>query len=114
MKDCTTSFLPSPRDGGGWVGRGSLLTRQTDTGVTVTLVPTIEELDVTWLARLLSLDGVSDVGVSSVGQGQVANCFRLTVTHDGGTSSVIAKVPSHDEVSRSTAALQRLYLREVS
>jgi hypothetical protein len=80
----------------------------------MTLVPTIDELDVTWLAQLLSLEGASEVAVESVGHGQVANCFRLTVTHDGGMSSVIAKVPSLDEVSRSTAALQRLYLREVS
>jgi len=80
----------------------------------MTLVPTIDELDVTWLAHLLSLEGASDVSVESVGQGQVANCYRLTVTHDGGLSRVVAKVPSLDEVSRSTAALQRLYLREVS
>lgn len=80
----------------------------------MTLVPTIDELDGAWLARHFSLDGASDVTVESVGQGQVANCFRLTVTHDAGTCSVIAKVPSLDEVSRSTAALQRLYLREVS
>jgi aminoglycoside/choline kinase family phosphotransferase len=80
----------------------------------MTLVPSIDELDVTWLSGLLSLEGACDVAVSSVGQGQVANCYRLTITHDAGTTSVIAKVPSRDEVSRSTAALQRLYLREVS
>jgi aminoglycoside/choline kinase family phosphotransferase len=80
----------------------------------MTLVPSIDELDVTWLSSLLSLEGGSDVAVVSVGQGQVANCYRLSITHDAGTTSVIAKVPSLDEVSRSTAALQRLYLREVS
>ena len=52
--------------------------------------------------------------MTSVGKGQVANCYRLSVDHDAGTTSVIAKVPSNDAVSRSTAALQHLYQREVS
>lgn len=80
----------------------------------MTLVPSIDNLDVTWLSRHLNLDGATDVAVSSVGQGQVANCYRLAIRHAAGVSSVIAKVPSEDEVSRSTAALQHLYRREVS
>jgi hypothetical protein len=77
-------------------------------------VPSIDELDVTWLSRQLGLDGATSVDVHSVGQGQVANCYRLTLRHAAGTMSVIAKVPSGNEVSRSTAALQHLYEREVS
>jgi hypothetical protein len=80
----------------------------------MTWVPSIDELDVTWLSRYLDLDGATDVVVTSVGQGQVANCYRLAVHHAAGISSVIAKVPAQDEVSRSTAALQHLYRREVS
>src|ERR1700689_1848870 len=87
---------------------------QTERGVAMTAVPSIDELDVTWLSRHFSLEGASEVTVTPVGQGQVANCYRVSVTHDAGRTSVIAKVPSNDEVSRSTAALQRLYLREVS
>jgi aminoglycoside/choline kinase family phosphotransferase len=83
-------------------------------GFRMTVVPSIDELDVTWLSRHLGLHGATNLAVTSVGQGQVANCFRLTIQHDAGTSSVIAKVPSHDAVSRSTAALQHLYEREVS
>ena len=86
---------------------------QNDPGGYMT-VPSIDELDVTWLSRHLGLAGATSVAVTSVGQGQVANCFRLTIEHDGGRSSVIAKVPSDDQVSRSTAALQHLYEREVS
>jgi aminoglycoside/choline kinase family phosphotransferase len=80
----------------------------------VTVVPSIDELDVEWLSRHLGLEGAKDVAVSSVGQGQVANCYRLRISHDAGVASVIAKVPSNDEVSRSTATMQRLYQREVS
>jgi hypothetical protein len=80
----------------------------------MTVVPSIEELDAAWLSHHLSLDGVTGVTVTSVGQGQVANCYRLTVTHADGETSVIAKVPSSDEVSRTTAAVQHLYQREVS
>ena len=87
---------------------------QNDPGGYMTLVPSIDELDAAWLSRHLGLHGATNVTVTSVGQGQVANCYRLTIEHDAGTSSVIAKVPSSDDVSRSTAALQHLYEREVS
>jgi len=80
----------------------------------MTLVPTIDELDLAWLSRHLALDGATDLTITSVGQGQVANCFRLTIAHARGQTSVIAKVPSTDAVSRSTATLQHLYEREVS
>jgi hypothetical protein len=80
----------------------------------MTLVPSIDDLDETWLSRHLGLQGVNYVHVTPIGQGQVANCYRLSIHHDAGTTSVIAKVPSNDDVSRSTAALQHLYEREVS
>jgi ecdysteroid kinase len=80
----------------------------------MTLVPSIDDLDETWLSRHLELQGVHYVHVTSVGQGQVANCYRLTIHHDAGETSVVAKVPSNDDVSRSTAHLQHLYQREVS
>ena len=80
----------------------------------MTVVPSIHELDATWLSDHLELTGVTDVAVSSVGHGQVASCYRLSIKHGAGTSHVIAKVPSKDDVSRSTAALQHLYQREVS
>lgn len=87
---------------------------QTEWGVEMSLVPSIDELDVAWLSRQLDLTGATDMTITSVGHGQVANCYRVTIEHDHGRSSVIAKVPSNDEVSRSTAALQHLYRREVS
>lgn len=80
----------------------------------MTLVPSIDELDVEWLSRHLSLEGATEFSLTSVGHGQVANCYRVTITHSAGRTSVIAKVPSTDDVSRSTAALQHLYEREVS
>ena len=89
MKDCTTSFLSvSPRESR--MGRWCRL----NGGCTMTLVPSIDELDVTWLSRHLDLAARANVAVTSVGQGQVANCYRLTIHHDAGTTSVIAKVPS--------------------
>jgi aminoglycoside/choline kinase family phosphotransferase len=83
-------------------------------GFRVTLVPSVDELDAAWLSHHLSLRGITNVTVTSVGQGQVAHCYRLSIEHDAGTSSVIAKVPSNNDVSRATAALQHLYEREVS
>jgi thiamine kinase-like enzyme len=80
----------------------------------MTPVPTIHELDASWLSEHLTLD-VTRVTSSSVGHGQVANCYRLVVEQrNASATSFIAKVPSLDAVSRSTAALQHLYEREVS
>jgi hypothetical protein len=78
-------------------------------------VPKIDQIDVTWLAQLLAINDATDLAITTVGHGQVANCYRLTLRRTGGSPvSVIAKVPSLDEVSRSTARLQHLYEREVS
>jgi aminoglycoside/choline kinase family phosphotransferase len=79
------------------------------------LVPTIDEIDARWFAEHLTLSDVTHVTASSVGHGQVANCYRLVVERgDAPATSFIAKVPSLDAVSRSTATLQHLYEREVS
>jgi len=81
----------------------------------MSLVPTIDEIDARWLSEHLHVRDVTSVTSSSVGHGQVANCHRLVVEYsDATTASFIAKVPSLDTVSRSTAALQHLYEREVA
>jgi thiamine kinase-like enzyme len=78
-------------------------------------VPTVDDIDARWLSEYLTLRDVTGVTSSSVGHGQVANCYRLVVEQrDAPPTSFIAKVPSLDAVSRSTAALQHLYEREVS
>ena len=87
---------------------------QNDRGVSVTLVPSIDELDVTWLSSHLGLRGVTNVAVTSVGQGQVANCYRLTSNTTRARPASSRRCPRPTTVSRSTAALQHLYEREVS
>ena len=78
-------------------------------------VPTIDEIDACWMNEHLTLRDVTHVTSSSVGHGQVANCYRLVVERgDAPPISFVAKVPSLDRVSRSTATLQHLYEREVS
>jgi hypothetical protein len=78
-------------------------------------VPQIADLEASWLAARLGLEGEFELDVAPVGSGQVANCYRLTLTdRDGAATSVIAKAPSLDETSRSTASMQHLYLRETS
>jgi hypothetical protein len=81
----------------------------------MTVVPTIDELDPAWIGRRLGLDGLTSLTIASVGSGQVANCYRLSLASgDEVVTTVIAKVPSNDEVSRATANAQFLYEREVS
>jgi hypothetical protein len=78
-------------------------------------VPQIDDIDVSWLSDLLDVEDATDVTRTTVGHGQVANCYRLTLNRTSGSPrSVIIKVPSLDEVSRSTARLQHLYEREVN
>lgn len=75
----------------------------------------IEELTAEQVARWLGLDGDLALTRTRIGTGQVAHCFRLELANKFGTAKrVVAKGPSSDETSRSTAALQRLYLRETS
>jgi hypothetical protein len=78
-------------------------------------IPGIDDVELEWLAAQLGIDADGELRVQPVGSGQVANCHRLTMTASDGTHvHVIAKSPSLDEVSRSTAAMQHLYLRETS
>lgn len=78
-------------------------------------IPGIDDLDVDWLAGRLGASAVGELHVVPVGSGQVANCHRLTFESAGGLKvSVVAKSPSIDETSRSTASMQHLYLRETS
>lgn len=78
-------------------------------------VPSIGNLEASWLARRLGLEGAFEMTDEPVGSGQVANCHRFVLSSsDGARHRVIAKYPSRDATSRSTAALQRLYYRETS
>ena len=83
-------------------------------GVAMARVAGVEELDVDWLRSALARPDIAAFEVTPIGAGQVANCFRLCVTHDDTTSTYVLKAPSHDVASRTTAAVQHLYEREVS
>lgn len=78
-------------------------------------IPRIADLTASWLSERLGLEGEYRLAVEPVGSGQVANCHRLTLTTPEGISgSFVAKSPSLDETSRTTAVLQHLYRRETS
>jgi hypothetical protein len=67
------------------------------------------------IARLLALEPREwEVVSAPVGNGQVAECRRWEFTRDDERVSVVAKSPSRDETSRSTARLQHLYRRETA
>ena len=67
-----------------------------------------------YLTEALCLDGaaVTEVKADPIGTGQVAQTLRLTLTYDraqAGPASVVAKVPSPEEASRTAARLIRTY-----
>lgn len=86
------------------------------------MTPGAAELDPTWLTGVLrqSLDveaAVVAVEQRSIGTGQVGENVRLTLTWDDASpdlpASVVAKLPSTSEVSRSTAVQIDTYVKEV-
>lgn len=77
--------------------------------------PTFEELSADFIADVLGAPRGLMLRTTPIGAGQVARCLRVELLDgDQLVASAIAKGPSDDEVSRSTAAAQRLYLRETS
>ena len=81
----------------------------------MTGIPTFEELTADFVADVIGAPHGLTLRTTPIGAGQVARCLRLELLDgDNLVASAIAKGPSDDEVSRSTAAAQRLYLRETS
>lgn len=88
----------------------------------MTTVPRgIEDLTPEWLTEALSgvSDGatVTDLVAIKIGQGNIAESVRLVPTYDTVTpapASVVAKVPSSEEISRATGFATRTYELEAA
>jgi aminoglycoside/choline kinase family phosphotransferase len=83
-------------------------------------IPTgVAGLTPAWLTTVLARDGagtVTDVGISPIGTGQVADSARLSLVWDppgSGPATLVAKVTAADETSRAAAAATRTYEVEV-
>jgi hypothetical protein len=75
---------------------------------------TPEALTDSWLSSVLDTD-VHVVGTCRIGDGLVGMNIRLTLSSDGSVpTSLIAKLPSPDPISRATGIALRNYEREVS
>ncbi len=77
-------------------------------------IPSIDQINSDWLSSRLSIAASTNIATERVGNGQVAQCIRFTLSSSEGDFSFIAKAPSQDETSRATAKMQQLYLRETS
>ncbi len=75
-----------------------------------------EEITPVWLSEVLGLP-VTGASAERVGTGQVGMSVRYRLTYSGAPAasprSVVAKLPSPDEVSRATGVQLRNYEREV-
>jgi aminoglycoside phosphotransferase (APT) family kinase protein len=88
------------------------------------LQPDPARIDAAWMTAALRQAGalraarVTDMVVTPVGNGLVADCFRFALQYDaaeaGGPASVIGKFPAKDPTSRKSGTDHVLYLREVS
>ncbi|MEI6481753.1 MAG: hypothetical protein WCO19_05645, partial [Candidatus Saccharibacteria bacterium] len=77
-------------------------------------IPLIDQINSDWLSSRLSIAASTNIATERVGNGQVAQCIRFTLSSSEGDFSFVAKAPSQDETSRATAKMQQLYLRETS
>ena len=77
------------------------------------MLPVLALADITpaWLSDVL---GAKVIGVSAtpIGTGQVGATYRLTLDGEGAPPSIVAKLPSNDELSRTTGKSHLTYLRE--
>ena len=87
------------------------------------LLSTFDELTPEWLSAVLSSNGLRDTVVEaftgeSIGTGQVGENIRIGLKYaqagPGAPASLVAKLPSPNEVSRATAVAQGIYAREVN
>jgi len=78
-------------------------------------IPTWETITADWVAEHIEAPRGLGIRLTPVGTGQVAECRRVELL-DGNSvvASVVAKGPSSDPTSATTAAAQHLYLRETS
>ncbi len=86
------------------------------------LISREDEITPDWLNAVLAQNGHPDARVEtftaeSIGTGQVGENLRLKIEYapigEAGPRSLVAKLPSPNEISRSTAVAQGIYLREV-
>lgn len=84
--------------------------------------PSANDITPLWLTEQLKVAGhpgveVTQVKASRIGTGQVGICLLLELTLAGDTggvpTSLVAKLPSDDELSRSSAVAMGIYEREV-
>lgn len=85
-------------------------------------IPRIEDIDGPWLTRCLQRNGVAAADVrgftaAPIDTGQTAACVRFDIEYriaaPGLPRSLVAKFPSEDPLSRSSAAAMGIYRREV-
>jgi Phosphotransferase enzyme family len=77
----------------------------------------LDQIDALWLQNLLTHTGyktsVSAVSAVPIGTGQVGATYRLALTQNGNApSSLVAKLPSNNELSRAAGKAHMTYIRE--
>lgn len=74
-------------------------------------VLTLCEITPDWLSGLLQCD-VTSVMAAPIGTGQVGATYRLKLEGNGAPATIIAKLPSNDDLSRSSGKAHLTYMRE--
>lgn len=74
-------------------------------------VLTLEQITPAWLSGLIGRE-VTSLTTTPIGTGQVGATYRLMLSGDDVPASIVAKLPSNDDLSRATGKSHLTYLRE--
>ncbi len=85
-------------------------------------IPTPKTITANWLTDQLRANGhedasVSDFSLERIGTGQSGMCMRISMNLQGGSSapsSLVAKFPADDPISRETGVVMGTYEKEVT
>src|SRR5438874_4642913 len=81
------------------------------------ILRTVDEISPAWLQEALGTDAITGVSVEQIGTGQMSRNYRVGVDYGvedgGGPESVVVKLASPDETSRTTGVGLGVYEREI-
>ena len=78
------------------------------------LIRTHDQIDAEWLAKALGRPGVEVSEITRIGTGQMSQSHRVRFRDGGTEASVVVKLASDDDNSRSTGVGMGAYAREIS
>ena len=79
------------------------------------VIKTADGITAEWLGPVLGVEGLEQIGVETIGTGQMSKCYRVSYRRPRGErESVVVKLAATDRNSRDVGVTLGAYLREVT